>query len=189
MLRRANLETLPLLETFAASGDQSTRRALLLTTLFASLPLALATTPAKAGEINPSETAVTFADAIRFLPWSSGPPGSGEVAEMYGGLDKSGPYLAFMRWHPGYFSAPHMYRTDRISVVVSGTWWVNSGADFGAEQAVPVPAGGYVLRHAHTPHYDGVPRDVKEPAVIALFGMAPVDLQLVDPSKPAYRRV
>ena len=189
MLRRANLETLPLLETFAASGDQSTRRALLLTTLFASLPLALATTPAKAGEINPLETAVTLPDAIRFLPWSGGPPGSGEVAEMYGGLDKSGPYLAFMRWHPGYFSAPHMYRTDRISVVVSGTWWVNSGADFDPGHAVPVRAGGYVLRHAHTPHYDGVPRDVKEPAVIALFGMAPVDLQLVDPSKPAYRRV
>jgi hypothetical protein len=82
-----------------------------------------------------------------------------------------------------------MYRTDRISVVVSGTWWVNSGADFDPEHAVPVPAGGYVLRHAHTPHYDGVPGEVKEPAVIALFGMAPVDLQLVDSSKPAYRRV
>ena len=37
---------------------------------------------------------------------------------MYGGLDKPGPYLAFMRWHPGYFSAPHEYLTDRISVVV-----------------------------------------------------------------------
>ena len=97
MLRRANLETLPLLETFAASGDQSTRRTFLLTTLFASLPLALTTTPAKAGEINPSETAVTLPDAIHFVPWSGGPPGSGEVGEMYGGLDKPGPYLAFMR--------------------------------------------------------------------------------------------
>jgi hypothetical protein len=24
-----------------------------------------------------------------------------------------------------------------------------------------VPAGGYVLRHAHTPHYDGVASNVK----------------------------
>jgi hypothetical protein len=189
MLRRADLETLSSSEAFAARGDQPTRRTLLLTTILASLPLALAAATAKAGVINPSETAVTLPDAIRFLPWSGGPAGTGEVAEMYGGLDKSGPYLAFMRWHPGYFSAPHMYRTDRISVVVSGTWWVNSGADFDPEHAVPVPAGGYVLRHAHTPHYDGVPGEVKEPAVIALFGMAPVDLQLVDSSKPAYRRV
>jgi hypothetical protein len=31
--------------------------------------------------------------------------------------------------------------------------------------------------------------NAKEPAVIALFGMAPVDLQLVDQTKPAWRRV
>jgi len=48
-----------------------------------------------------------------------------------------------------------------------------------------VPAGGYVLHHAHTPHYDGVPSNVKEPVVIALFGIAPVGLQLIDCSKPA----
>jgi hypothetical protein len=97
MLRRANLETLALSETSAAGDDQPTRRTLLLTTLLASLPLALRTTAANAGVINPSETTVTLADAIHFLPWSGGPPGTGEVAEMYGGLDTPGPYLAFMR--------------------------------------------------------------------------------------------
>jgi hypothetical protein len=39
------------------------------------------------------------------------------------------------------------------------------------------------------PNYDGVKRDAKEPAVIALFGIAPVDLTLVDPSKPGWRQV
>ncbi len=39
-------------------------------------------------------------------------------------------------------SAPHTYATDRLSVVLSGTWWVNSGADFDPANAVPVPAGG-----------------------------------------------
>jgi hypothetical protein len=173
----------------AGLGSAATRRTLLLAPLFASLPLALRAASAEAGVIDPSQTAVTLPDAVHFVPWSGGPPGTGEVAELYGRLDKPGPYLAFMRWHPAYFSAPHMYRTDRISVVVSGTWWVNSGADFDPQHAVPVPAGGCVLRHAHTPHYDGVPSNVKEPVVIALFGIAPVDLQLVDASKPAYRRV
>ena len=178
-----------LLRTLATNDAGAiSRRRLLLAPIVASLPFALGVTSAEAGRIDPAETAVTLPDAIHFVPWSGGPPGSGEVAELYGGLDKPGPYLALMKWHPGYFSAPHMYDTDRISVVISGTWWVNSGPDFDPAHAVPVPAGGYVLRHAHTPHYDGVPSNVKEPAVIALFGIAPVGLQLVDRSKPAWRR-
>lgn len=47
----------------------------------------------------------------------------------------------------------------------------------------------FVRRVARTPHYDGVKRDAKELAVIALFGIAPVDLTLVDPSKPGWRQV
>lgn len=165
------------------------RRALLLAPLVAGLVQLVGSRSADASPINPAETTITMPDAISFQPWSGGPPGSGEVAQLYGALDKPGPYLALMRWHPGYYSAPHMYRTDRISVVLSGRWWVNSGADFDPAHAVPVPAGGFVLRHARTPHYDGVPRGIKEPAVIALFGVAPVDLELVDPGKPAWRRV
>ena len=108
---------------------------------------------------------------------------------MYGSLDAPGPYLVLMKWNPGYMSAPHSYATDRLSLVLSGTWWVNSGADFDPDNAVPVSAGGFVRRFAHTPHYDGVKREAKEPAVIALFGIAPVKFELVDPSKLAWRQV
>jgi hypothetical protein len=48
-----------------------------------------------------------------------------------------------------------------------------------------VPAGGFVRRVARTPHYDGV----KKPAVIGIVGIAPIDLKLVDPSKPPWRSV
>jgi len=64
--------------------------------------------------------------------------------------------LVLMKWYPGYASAPHSYPTDRLSLVLSGTWWVNSGADFDPDATVPVPAGGFVRRVARTPHYDGV---------------------------------
>ena len=94
-----------------------------------------------------------------------------------------------MKWYPGYMSAPHSYATDRLSLVLSGTWWVNSGADFDPDNTVPVPAGGFVRRVAGTPHYDGVKRGAKQPAVIALFGLAPVQLKLVDPAKPSWRKV
>ena len=100
-----------------------------------------------------------------------------------------GPYLVLMKSNPGWFSAPHSYATDRIQMVMSGTWWVNSGADFTPDMAVPVPAGGYVKRTARTFHYDGVPHSIKEPVVIAIFGIGPVDIRLADPHLPAWRQV
>jgi len=168
----------------------STRRGLLLAPLLAALPLALSDMAALAGKINPSETQVTLPDAIKWSGWINGfPPHSGEMASLYGSLDKPGPYLVLMKWYPGYMSAPHTYATDRLSLVLSGTWWVNSGADFDPDNAVPVPAGGFVRRVARTPHYDGVKKDANEPAVIGLFGIAPVQFELVDPSKPGWRKL
>ena len=165
------------------------RRGLLLAPFLAALPLELLGETARAGQINLAETAITLSDAIKWSAWSGGPPHSGEVATLYGGLDRPGPYLVLMKWNPGYMSAPHSYATDRLSLVLSGTWWVNSGADFDPDNTVPVSAGGFVRRVAHTPHYDGVKREAREPAVIALFGIAPVKFELVDPSRPPWRQV
>jgi hypothetical protein len=190
MLPNNILDTVSASSFLAADRDVlATRRILLLAALTAGLPLAASSRAANASKLDPAETIVTLPDAIRFVAWSGAPPHSGEMATLYGGLDTPGPYVVLMKWYPGYMSAPHSYATDRLSLVLSGTWWVNSGADFDPNQTVPVPAGGFVRRVAHTPHYDGVTRDAKEPAVIALFGIAPVDLTLVDPSKPGWRQV
>jgi hypothetical protein len=167
-------------------GDSgSTRRRVLLTSLLAAVPLGLYTGRAEA--INPSETQVTLPDQIKWTAWTAGPPHSAEMAMLFGGLDAPGEYVVLMRWYPGYMSAPHTYATDRLCLVLSGTWWVNSGTDFDPNGTVPVPAGGFVRRVAHTPHYDGVKKGEKEPVVIGIFGMAPVELKLVDPSRPAWR--
>jgi hypothetical protein len=166
-----------------------TRRALLLGMLAGGLQLAASGTMARASAINPSETRITLPDAVKWTAWSGAPPHGGEMATLYGGLDKPGLYLVLMKWYPGYMSAPHSYATDRLSLVLSGTWSVNSGADFDPDSTVPVPAGGFVRRVAGTPHYDGVKRGAKQPAVIALFGIAPVQLKLVDPGKPSWRKV
>ena len=161
------------------------RRTFLLTSL---LPALLGGT-AKATDIDPNQTFVLQHGEIKFAPWSGLPPGSGEMAKLYGDIDGEGPYLILMKWNPGWFSAPHSYATDRIQMVMSGTWWVNSGADFTPDRAVEVPAGGYVKRTARTFHYDGVPHGIKEPVVIAIFGIGPVDIQLADPHLPAWRQV
>jgi hypothetical protein len=158
---------------------------------FLLIPLlpALLAASAEASERDPRQTFVLQRDDIRFRPWEGLPPESGEVATLYGDLNRSGPYLVMMKWNPGWFSAPHSYATDRIQVVVSGTWWVNSGADFAPGQATPVPAGGYVKRTARTYHYDGVPSGVTEPVVIAVFGIGPVDVRLAAPNLPSWRKV
>ncbi len=178
------------MDNLQALAQAFSRRQLISSPLLASLPLALAATSASASPIDPSETKVTLPSQIRWGGWLKGfPPHSGEMATLFGGLDQPGPYVVYMKWYPGYMSAPHTYATDRLSVVLSGTWWVNSGKDFDPRHAVPVPAGGFVRRVARTPHYDGVVAGAKEPAVIALFGLGPVGFQLVDPSRPAWRKV
>jgi hypothetical protein len=138
---------------------------------------------------DPNETFVLPPDHMRFEAWGNLPKASGEMVTLYGDLNMPGPYLVMMRWHPGWFSAPHTYATDRVCVVVSGTWWVNSGSHFLPDDAVPVGPGGYVKRTVRTPHYDGVPRGQRDPAVIAIFGLGPVDLELVDSTKPSWREV
>lgn len=170
-------------------GQGLTRRTALLAPLLAAVPLAFSERRGEASEINPKETIVVLPKDFKWTTWSGLPAQSGEMAALYGGLNQQGPYVVMMKWYPGWMSAPHSYATDRLCVVVSGTWWVNSGEDFDPEHCVPVPAGGFVRRVARTPHYDGVMKDAKEPAVIAIFGMAPVELKLVDPNKPSWRRL
>ncbi len=86
-------------------------------------------------------------------------------------------------------SAPHFYETDRLCVVVSGTWWATSGDDFDLASTVPVAAGSFVRRVARTSHYDGVKAGEPEPVTIAICGMGPITFHAVDPSKPKVRQV
>ena len=145
--------------------------------------------PAPKNGPDPNETFVLPYDNFDFQSWGNLPPHSGEMTKLYGDFDQPGPYLVMMKWNPGWFSAPHTYATDRIQMVVFGKWYVNSGNDFRPQDAVPVGPGGYVKRTARTPHYDGVPANVRDPAVIAIFGIGPVDMQLADPTQPSWRKV
>jgi hypothetical protein len=162
------------------------RRDLLLASVLGNL-LPMAAT--QAGTLDPAQTQITLPSNI---PWKSRktfPPDSVASANLFGDLKGEGIYYELIKWFPGYMSAPHSYVTDRLCVVLSGTWWANSGADFDPSSCRPVPAGSFVRRIAHTPHYDGVIAAGKEPAVIAICGIAPAGMRYVDPSKPGWRKV
>jgi hypothetical protein len=163
----------------------TTRREMLVAPLLAAMPALLASAAQAAGP-DPSMTIVKLPDQIAWELARNVPPGVVEQAKLWGDSSQAGLYYTLVKWHPGYMSAPHWYETDRYCVVVSGTWWVASGAAFDPESTVPAPAGSFVHRVARTPHYDGVKKGGKEPAVIAICGMGPIAFHQADEG-PRYR--
>lgn len=139
--------------------------------------------------LDPSATIIRDPGELAWETAPGTPPRSVEMAVLAGDEQSEGHYLVLMRWYPGYMSAPHSYRTDRLCVVLSGVWWCNSGPDFDPHQAQPAIAGSFVHRVAHTPHHDGVLPNAAEPAVIAVTGVGPVDQTWIDRSQPWLRRV
>ncbi len=167
--------------------DVDRRHLLALAPLLTALPQILAGAALAAPD--PAKTIVVPSGKIDFKPHLDGPPRSVESAELFSSSSKRGLYYNLTKWYPGYMSAPHWYETDRLCVVVSGTWWVTSGDLFDPSATVAAPTGSFVRRIARTTHYDGVRADGSEPAVIAICGIGPITLHPVDPSQPLVRKV
>jgi len=167
--------------------ENASRRDLVLASLLAALPFGAG--EAAASPIDRTQTVIKLANELQWKSNPNNPPKSSESCLLAGDLNGKGLYYTLVRWWPGFMSAPHLYSTDRFCMVLSGTWWCNSGLDFDPAACVPAPAGSYVHRVAGTPHYDGVIRGHNEPAIIAICGIAPVNYKLVDPGKPGWRAV
>jgi hypothetical protein len=167
---------------------QASRRDMLLAPLLAALPMALIA-GAQASPLDPAQTIIRPPDQLKWVTGHDYPEHSVESCALAGDTTQPGLYYTLIRWWPGYMSSPHFYSTDRLCVVVSGTWWCNSGPDFDPAATVPVAAGSFVHRVAHTPHYDGVIAGHAEPAIIAICGIGPINYTRVDPSTPGWRKV
>ncbi len=166
----------------------TTRRDLLMAPLLAALPMALSAGAAAAAP-DPAMTIVKLPEEIVWTTSEGYPANSVERAALWSKISDPGLYYTLIRWHPGYMSAPHWYETDRYCVVLSGTWWVASGETFDPDSTVPAPAGSFVRRVARTPHYDGVRKDGKEPAVIAICGIGPITFHPIEEGKPNWRKL
>jgi hypothetical protein len=72
------------------------RRTFLLTSLLPAISLlpALVASATGATEIDPRQTFVLQRDEIEFAPWAGLPPGSGEIAKLYGDIDSQAPILS-----------------------------------------------------------------------------------------------
>jgi hypothetical protein len=126
-----------------------------------------AQTPATGGnDLDPKVLAYKLPDQIT---WKDDPMGA-KMAVMAGDPSKPGLYVVLMKWTPNHMSHPHWHPNDRFITVISGTWWVGTGAKFDPDKTVPMPAGSFVTHFGKQIHYDGA-KDSE--AVLEIVGEGP----------------
>ncbi len=122
--------------------------------------------PARAaGELNPKAITIQMPADIK---WNKG--NGSESAVLVGDPTKPGLYVVLQKWLAHNNSRPHFHPNDRFITVISGTWWVNTGAKYDPAGMKPVPAGSFVTHYGKEIHYDGA-RD--EDCVLQIVGMGP----------------
>jgi hypothetical protein len=102
------------------------RRDVMLAALFSSLPIGLVESAA-ASPLNPEQTIIRPPAELQWKPNPAYSEPSVDNCILAGDINQPGLYYTLIRWWPGFMSAPHHYTSDRLCVVVSGTWWCNSG--------------------------------------------------------------
>ncbi len=139
-----------------------TARAALVVALTLLIPIgpAIAT-----GDLDPKAIAIQLPKDIKWVR-----RGGAESAVLVGDPDKPGLYVVLQKWLPHNNSRPHFHPNDRYITVLSGTWWVNTGAKYDPDGMKPVPAGSYVTHYAKQIHYDGA-RDAE--CILEIVGMGP----------------
>ncbi len=117
-------------------------------------------------------------DANWTAPWGTG---STPLAFLDGDPSTSGTYVVRVRYPPNVFTRPHWHGDDRHIVVLEGTWYMGTGADFDPATAIPLPVGSYAKHPAGGVHWDGA-RD--EEVVLQVIGTGPLTTELVRKDLP-----
>ena len=125
----------------------------------------LAGTVGVSADLDPKAITVSLPKEIK---WTKG--NGSESAILVGDPSKPGMYVTLQKWLPHNNSRPHFHPNDRFITVLSGTWWVNTGAKYDPDGMKPVPAGSLVTHFGKEIHYDGA-RD--EECVLEIVGMGP----------------
>jgi hypothetical protein len=120
----------------------------------------------RANGLDPAAIAYKLPEQIQ---WKDDPIGA-KMAVLQGDPSKPGLYVVLVKWTPHHMSHPHFHPNDRFITVISGTWWVGTGAKFDPESTVPLPAGTFVTHFGKQIHYDGA-KDGE--AVLEIVGEGP----------------
>jgi hypothetical protein len=124
--------------------------------------------PGRSAELDSKAVTITLPDNIQ---WRKGP--NQDSAPIQGDPSKPGVYIQLLRWHAGNNSRPHFHSTDRFIYVISGTWYMGTGAKYDQASMQPVPAGSFVIHHAGGIHYDGA-KEGQGDCVLYIVGTGPM---------------
>ena len=91
-------------------------------------------------------------------------------ATIQGDPSKPGIYVIRIRFPRGVMSLPHYHKEDRHAVVLQGTWYTGTGADFQPDRTVGLKPGSYMLHPAGERHFDGAK---EEDVILQLTGYGP----------------
>lgn len=122
---------------------------------------------APTAELDPKAVVFQTPDQIKWVESKNGGEAS---AIITGDPSKDGLYIELVKWYPHHNSRPHSHPHDRFIMVLSGTWWVGSGANYDMNNTVPMKPGTMVTHFANQLHYDGA-KD--EECVLEIVGMGP----------------
>jgi hypothetical protein len=131
--------------------------------------------PVRAAEPDAKAITYTLPDKIAWRKSAAA-----DTATLQGDPSKPGIYIQLVRWHPGNMSRPHSHDTARYITVISGTWWVGTGAKYDPDSTYPVPAGSYVVDIPNELHYDGAKN---EDCVLQIVGMGPMKTTAAPPAE------
>jgi len=120
-----------------------------------------------AADLDPKAIRITLPKDIA---WKVNEAAGSAQAVLVGDPAKPGLYVVLQKWMPHHNSRPHFHPNDRFITVISGTWWVNTGAKYDPAGMKPVPAGSFVTHFGKEIHYDGA-RD--EEAILQIVGIGP----------------
>ncbi|MFL6623836.1 MAG: cupin domain-containing protein [Sulfurifustaceae bacterium] len=113
------------------------------------------------------------------IAWRDVPNGKGlQTAVVAGDPSKSGVYVVRVKFPPGVMTRPHTHPEDRYAVVLKGTWWVGTSAEFEPGKTTPVKTGSFMKHPAGGPHYDGA-KD--EEVIVQITGVGPSGTDFLKP--------
>ena len=115
------------------------------------------------------------------VAWKDIPNGRGvQAAVISGDPGKPGIYVIRAKFPPGIMSSPHTHDEDRYAVVLKGTWYTGTDADWDPAKTVPLKVGSFMKHPAKAIHFDGA-KD--EEVIVQIVGYGPSRTNVLSPGE------
>jgi hypothetical protein len=118
------------------------------------------------------------------VEWKDAPGGHGvQTAVISGDPSKPGIYVIRAKFPPGIMSTPHFHDEDRFVVVVKGTWYTGTDADWDPAKTVGLKTGSFMKHPSKAVHFDGA-KD--EEVIVQIIGYGPSKTTSLYPAEGSF---